>query len=170
MNHEKFDEDLFQENKSILLSKIKRKEDDAQSYTVMKAFEIAGKDQPLSVRVRGSKESLEIGTDYTLVVLPVGPDGGLGNYIVHEFCTKPVNTDGVAVVDASVTDIGYTYISISAELDENTECLYYYLYNPSDPEKDSEKESCKWDSFFCAISPAGGRLHFLCPIENIRNQ
>lgn len=59
MNHEKFDEDLFQENKSILLSKIKRKEDDAQSYTVMKAFEIAGKDQPLSVRVRGSKESLE---------------------------------------------------------------------------------------------------------------
>lgn len=85
-----------------------------------------------------SKESLEIGTDYTLVVLPVGPDGGLGNYIVHEFCTKPVNTDGVAVVDASVTDIGYTYISISAELDENTECLYYYLYNPSDASFDEE--------------------------------
>ena len=59
MKHESFDADLFQENKNILMSKIKRKEDDAQSYTIMKAFEIAGKDQPLSIRVRGSKELLE---------------------------------------------------------------------------------------------------------------
>lgn len=58
MNQDRFDEGLFQENKKILLSKIKRREDDAQSYAITKAFEMAGENQPLSIRVRGSEKML----------------------------------------------------------------------------------------------------------------
>ena len=76
-------------------------------------------------------ESLDFETEYTLVVLPVDSEGGLGDFITYDFKTKPINEDGTAVVNAEVTDAGYTYISISATLDQNTECLYYYLFDPS---------------------------------------
>lgn len=59
MIHDEFSLDLFEENKRILNSKILRREDDAQSYTVGKVFSIAGENQPLSVKPRGNLEVLE---------------------------------------------------------------------------------------------------------------
>lgn len=53
MNNHQFDDKLFDENKKILYSRIKRREDDAQSYTVSKVLELAGKNQPLCIKARG---------------------------------------------------------------------------------------------------------------------
>lgn len=54
-----FNEELFEENKRILLSKMKRREDDAQSYIIGKAFETAGKNEPLEIKPRGSEKVLK---------------------------------------------------------------------------------------------------------------
>ena len=54
-----FSTDLFLESKRLLEAKIMRKLDDTQTYTVLKAFETAGKDQPLAVSPQGSLACLE---------------------------------------------------------------------------------------------------------------
>lgn len=56
--NEEFDDNLFEENKKILYSRIKRKEDEAQSYTVSKVLDMV-KDYPLGIKARGDLESLE---------------------------------------------------------------------------------------------------------------
>lgn len=58
MINEEFDENLFEENKKILHSRIKRKEDEAQSYTVSKVLDMV-KEYPLSIKARGDLESLK---------------------------------------------------------------------------------------------------------------
>lgn len=52
-------EALFDENKKILTSRIRRKEDDAQTYTIGKALEMAGKKHSLSIPARGNLKTLE---------------------------------------------------------------------------------------------------------------
>lgn len=59
MIHDELSKDLVEENKRILMSKILRREDDAQSVVIEKCFELAGEDQPLGVKPRGNKEILE---------------------------------------------------------------------------------------------------------------
>lgn len=54
----KFDDNLFDENKKILYSRIKRKEDEAQSYTVSRLLDMV-KDYPLGIKARGDLESLK---------------------------------------------------------------------------------------------------------------
>ena len=53
------EEDVFEENKTILESRIKRKEDDAQSYTISKVFEYVSPDEPLSIHVKGTIACLD---------------------------------------------------------------------------------------------------------------
>ncbi len=53
-----FDDNLFDENKKILYSRIKRKEDEAQSYTVSRLLDMV-KDYPLGIKARGDLESLK---------------------------------------------------------------------------------------------------------------
>lgn len=53
-----FDDNLFEENKKILYSRIKRKEDEAQSYTVSRLLDMV-KDYPLGIKARGDLESLK---------------------------------------------------------------------------------------------------------------
>ncbi|MGN1344475.1 MAG: EF-P 5-aminopentanol modification-associated protein YfmF [Traorella sp.] len=53
------DENIFEENKSILTSRIYRKEDDSQSYTISKAFELAGENQALGNSTLGKIDILE---------------------------------------------------------------------------------------------------------------
>ena len=52
------DENVFDENKTILESRIKRKDDDAQSYTISKVFEYVGENEPLSIHVKGTLNCL----------------------------------------------------------------------------------------------------------------
>lgn len=59
MIQNKLSGDLLEENRKNLLSKILRKEDDAQSYVVEKVFELAGKNQPLGIKPRGEKDLLK---------------------------------------------------------------------------------------------------------------
>ncbi len=51
-------QDVFEENKTILESRIRRKEDDAQSYTISKVFEHVSEDEPLSIHVKGTVDCL----------------------------------------------------------------------------------------------------------------
>lgn len=53
-----FDDNLFDENKKILYSRIKRKEDEAQSYTVSRLLDMV-KDYPLGIKARGDLDSLK---------------------------------------------------------------------------------------------------------------
>lgn len=77
------------------------------------------------------QDGLEPGTPYTIVVLPVDVNGGMGEIVTYEFESKPVNTDGKASVNFEITEVFYTYVKFSAELDSETECLYYYFFDPS---------------------------------------
>lgn len=52
--NQQFSSDLFLESKRVLEAKIMRKLDDTQTYTVLKAFEMAGKQESLSVSPQGS--------------------------------------------------------------------------------------------------------------------
>lgn len=54
-----FSADLFNEAKRILTSKIWRRIDDAQTYSIHKAFKLAGGNQPLATSSIGSLEDLE---------------------------------------------------------------------------------------------------------------
>lgn len=54
-----FSMDLILESKRLLEAKIQRKLDDTPTYAVLKAFEIAGQDQPLSITPQGSLACLE---------------------------------------------------------------------------------------------------------------
>lgn len=56
--NDEFDENLFDENKKILYSRIKRKEDEAQSFTVSRLLDMV-KDYPLGIKARGDLESLK---------------------------------------------------------------------------------------------------------------
>lgn len=53
-----FDQDVFAEAKHILESKIQRRIDDAQSFSIMRAFQIAGANQYLGISTSGSEELL----------------------------------------------------------------------------------------------------------------
>lgn len=53
-----FDDNLFEENKKMLYSRIKRKEDEAQSYTVSKVLDMV-EGYPLGIKARGDLESLK---------------------------------------------------------------------------------------------------------------
>lgn len=53
-----FDDNLFDENRKNLYSRIKRKEDEAQSYTVSRLLDMV-KDYPLGIKARGDLESLK---------------------------------------------------------------------------------------------------------------
>lgn len=59
MIHQLFSEDSFTEAKRILKSKMMRRNDDASTYSILKAFELAGKDQPLAISSKGDLEILE---------------------------------------------------------------------------------------------------------------
>lgn len=52
------EQDVFDENKTILESRIRRKEDDAQSYIISKVFEHVSEDEPLSIHVKGTVDCL----------------------------------------------------------------------------------------------------------------
>ena len=52
------EENVFDENKTILESRIKRKDDDAQSYAISKVFEYVGENEPLSIHVKGTIDCL----------------------------------------------------------------------------------------------------------------
>lgn len=54
-----FDTDVFDEAKHILESKIQRRLDDAQSFSIMRAFQIAGENQCLGISTSGSLELLK---------------------------------------------------------------------------------------------------------------
>ena len=55
-------ESVFEENKKILESRIKRREDDNQIYTISKLFDLIGKDQPISIISNGDLISLNQST------------------------------------------------------------------------------------------------------------
>lgn len=78
------------------------------------------------------QDGLEPGTPYTIVVLPVDVNGGMGDIVTYEFESKPVNTDGKASVNFEITEVFYTYVKFSAELDSETDRLYYYFFDPLD--------------------------------------
>lgn len=59
MVHDIFSEDSFNEAKRLLKSKILRRNDDASSYSILKAFEIAGRNQSLSISSKGDLDVLE---------------------------------------------------------------------------------------------------------------
>ena len=51
-------QNVFEENQTILESRIRRKEDDAQSYTISKVFEYVLPNEPLSIHVKGTIDYL----------------------------------------------------------------------------------------------------------------
>lgn len=59
MNKDLLDERVYKESRDLLEDKLNRRNDDAQTYSILKAFEIAGKNQPLSVSSRGNLMSLK---------------------------------------------------------------------------------------------------------------
>lgn len=59
MIRDQFSEDSFVEAKRILKSKILRRNDDASTYSILKAFELAGQNQPLAISSKGDLDCLE---------------------------------------------------------------------------------------------------------------
>lgn len=59
MKDNELDENVYKEAKDMLKDKLVRRNDDAQTYSILQAFALAGKDQPLSISARGTIECLD---------------------------------------------------------------------------------------------------------------